>query len=141
MDKYAATISVEIVAANGWSLIVVATMCHFSFSRLVLRTQQVVDGLYGVECIEWDFHKNGVPIAHSSIPKARQFQCFQFAAALTLAADEAGVVVNVVGQMEVVAFIVAGGTNQVNWVEMCTLGKHLDILGVGLVYLARFQYL
>ena len=22
---------------------------------------------------------------------------------------------------------------------MCTLGKHLDILGVGLVYLARFQ--
>ena len=116
-------------------------MCYFSFSRLVLRTQQVVDGLYGVECIKWDFHKNCVPIAHSSIPKARQFQCFQFAAALTLAADEAGVVVNVVGQMEVVAFIVAGGTNQVNWVEMCTLGKHLDILGVGLVYLARFQYL
>ena len=42
---------------------------------LMLITQQVVDGLYWIESAQRNLYKDGVPIAHRTIPQTRQLQC------------------------------------------------------------------
>ena len=52
---------------------------------LMLITQQVVDGLYWIESAQRNLYKDGVPIAHRTIPQTRQLQCLQVLTILTLA--------------------------------------------------------
>ena len=64
---------------------------------LMSLTQQVVDGLDRIESRQGHFHEDGVPVAHGSIPQTGQLQGFELTAILALAADEACVVVDVIG--------------------------------------------
>ena len=106
---------------------------------LMSLTQQVVDGLDRIESRQGHFHEDGVPVAHGSIPQTGQLQGFELTAILALAADEACVVVNVIGQMERVTLIVLRGANQVDGVEVGAAREHLHIRLVALVYLTALE--
>lgn len=41
---------------------------------LMLRTEEVVHCLHGIECFEWNLDEDGVPIAHGAVPKAGEFK-------------------------------------------------------------------
>ena len=45
---------------------------------LMFRSQQIVNSLYRIECFNWNFNKNCIPIAHSTIPQSGKFERFQF---------------------------------------------------------------
>ena len=51
---------------------------------LMLRTEQVVDGLHGVEGLDGHFYKHRVPVAHGAIPQTGQLKSLQLAAVLAL---------------------------------------------------------
>ena len=105
---------------------------------LVLLAQQVVDGLHRIEGAQWHFYEDGIPIAHSTIPKAWQLECFQFLTALRLVRDEASCFIYVIHQVEFIALLVAYGTYQIYWIEVCTLFEHLFLFRVVHVDLRAF---
>ena len=82
------------------------------------RLQQVVHGLYGVECLDGHLDEDGDPVGHGAVPEAGQLQCLQFAAILRLIGDEACVGVHIVSQAEGLAFVVPAAANQINGIEM-----------------------
>ena len=51
----------------------------------MLFTEKVVDSLNGIECPEWHFHKDSVPIAHCTVPKSWQLESLELLAVLALA--------------------------------------------------------
>ena len=59
----------------------------------MLISEQIINGLDGVECAYGHFYEDSAPIAHGSIPQARQLKCLELLAVLTLRADEASIVV------------------------------------------------
>ena len=101
----------------------------------MLISEQIINGLDGVECAYGHFYEDSAPIAHGSIPQARQLKCLELLAVLTLRADEASIVVDMLEEVEAITFIVLGSTNEVNRIEVSTLGKHLHVLLVVLVNL------
>ena len=105
----------------------------------MLLTQQVVNGLDGVERSKRYFDEAGVPVAHGTVPQTRQFKSLQFLAVLRLRRDEASGAVNEVGQVERLALIVFHCTDQVYRVEVGSLCEHLHVFLVVLVYLRRLQ--
>src|SRR5258708_13375680 len=56
--------------------------------RLVLRAQQVVDRLHGVEGGGRDLDEDGVPLRHRAVPQAGALERTELAATARLLADE-----------------------------------------------------
>lgn len=102
----------------------------------MLFSKQVVNCLNGIESSDGHFHEDGVPVAHGTIPETGKLECLQFLAVLALRADEARVLVNEVGELEVVAILVLCGAYKVNGIEVSAVLEHLHILSVVLVDLA-----
>ena len=107
----------------------------------MLLAQQIVHCLDRVERRKRNFHKNGVPVAHGSVPKAGQFESLEFSPVLALRTDEACGAVDIVGQVERLPLVVLHGTHQVDGIKVSTLGEHAHVLLVGLVNLAALKYL
>ena len=105
----------------------------------MLLAEKVVDGLYGIERFEGNFHEDGVPVAHCAVPKSGQLERLQFASVLALVRYEAGLRIYVVGQVEGLAAEVAQAANEVNGVEVRATLEHLLLLGVGHVDLRAFE--
>jgi len=49
----------------------------FELLWLMSWQEEVEDGFDWVKGGSWDFHENGVPLGHGSIPEPRQFERFQ----------------------------------------------------------------
>ena len=96
----------------------------------MLVTQEVVDGFDGVEGFEGHFDEDCRPVAHGAIPKSGQFQCLQLATILGLVGDEASGGVYVAGQVEMGALVVAGGADEIYWIEVSAALEHSHIGGV-----------
>ena len=107
----------------------------------MLIAKQVVDSLYWVEGRERNFHKDGVPVAHRSVPQSRQFKSLELLAVLAFRADEACVVVDMLEEVEAIALIVLCSANEVNGIEVGAVLEHGYILGIISIYLARLQNL
>ena len=107
----------------------------------MLFTEQVIDCLHGVEGAKWNLYEDGVPVAHSTIPQSWQLKGLEFLAVLTLAADEACGLVDILRQVEWLSLVVLDSTHKVNGVEVCSLFEHAHVLLIVLVYLAALKYL
>ena len=108
---------------------------------LMLRTEEVVHCLHGIECFEWNLDEDGVPIAHGAVPKAGEFKGQEFATVVRLFADETGRTVDISWKIELLSFVVAQTANQVDGVEMGTAFEHYSVVGIVLVDLRTFQNL
>ena len=102
---------------------------------LVSGTQEVVHGLDRIEGRGWNFHKDCVPLAHGAVPQAGELEGTQVAAIEGFLADEAGVMVHVVGQMVGLTVGAAQVAHKVHGVEVGGLLHHFFILGFGEVNL------
>ena len=89
-------------------------------SLLMLRTKQVVDSLNRVEGLDRYLNEDCVPIAHGTIPQAWQLERFQLTAILALIRDEAGILVDIVGQVVFLALVILQATNQIDRIEVCS---------------------
>ena len=107
----------------------------------MLLAQEVVDSLNGVEHGERHLDKDGAPIAHSAIPQTGKFEGLERTAVFRLMGNEAGRLVDEVGQVERTALIVADGANQIHGVEVRSLLEHALLLGVVHVDLRTFENL
>ena len=85
----------------------------------MLLAQEVIHGFYGIERAQRNFDKNGVPVAHRTIPQARQLKSLDGYATLRFLADESRVRVNKLPQVKLVSLVVLDITYQVNGVEVC----------------------
>ena len=101
----------------------------------MLRPQQVIDGLHGVEGSEGHFHEDGAPVAHGAVPQTGQLKCLQLLAPFRLGRDEASGLVNEVGEVERLAFVVLHRTDQVHGIEVGALREHLHVFLIVGVYL------
>ena len=111
------------------------TLKGFFVILLVLRTKKVIDCFHRVESVERNLHEYRRPVAHSPVPKARQFKGFELVAILALEGDEACGWINVSGKVVVFALIVANGADKVYGVEMCATFEHgyiVWVLGINL---------
>ncbi len=95
------------------------------------RTEQVVDGLDGVECRGRHFYEYGVPVAHCSVPEARELKGAQFAAAERFLRDKAGGGVYIFAQVVAAAVGVLEVAYEVYGVEVAGALHHLGVLGFG----------
>ena len=107
----------------------------------MLLSKQIIDRLDRIESGERHFHEDRVPIAHSTIPQTGKFKCLKVFSVLALAADKASRLVNIIGQIESVALVVFYCTDQVDRIEMGSLGKHFLVGLIALVNLAAFENL
>ena len=48
----------------------------------MLFAKQVIDGLHGIEGAQGHFNEDGAPVAHGTIPEARQLKSLQFLTSL-----------------------------------------------------------
>lgn len=90
----------------------------------MLLAEEVIDGLHRIERAEGYFHKDGVPVAHGAVPQTGEFESLQVFAILRFVGDKAGIGVYILGQVKLVALVVAYGTNQVYGIEMGSFFKH-----------------
>lgn len=105
----------------------------------MLFSQQVIHRLHRIERAEWYFHEDGVPIAHGTVPKTRQFECFEFLAVLALVGDEACLMIHILREVELIALIVLHSTHEVNRVEMGSILEHLQVFCILCVNLAALK--
>ncbi len=85
---------------------------------LVGGTEEVVDGLHGVEGADGHFNQYGVPVAHRTVPEAGQLKGFDLNTLTALLGNEACGFVNVVGKIEFVALPVFCAYHKINRIEM-----------------------
>ena len=90
----------------------------------MLRAEEIVDRLHGIERAERHFNEDGVPVAHGAIPEAGEFERQQFLAVLGFVGNEAGGGVDEIGQMEFFAVEVAQTTHEIDGIEVRALAKH-----------------
>ena len=96
---------------------------------LMLGFQQVIDGLHRIECRDRDLNEKGVPARHRTVPQSGQLQCLERSTLLRLRGDEACLGIGILQQVELFAFVVFRGADQIHRVEVRT-GRH-DLLFVG----------
>ena len=69
-------------------------------------SQEIEDNLHRVECLKRNLNKKCIPIAHCTIPETWKFKCLEFAALITLRADEAGIFIYILEKVEAFTLIV-----------------------------------
>ena len=94
---------------------------------------------YGVECFYGDFHKEGVPVAHGAVPETGEFQGLKFTAFEALGADESGLRVYVLKEVELAALVIPEAAHKVYGVEVSGVGHCGHGTGIGLIDLDAFQ--
>ena len=119
--------------AAAATLFVMMFVLDATLYSLMLVAEQIVDGLHWVECAERNLYEYGVPVAHRTIPETWQLQGLQVLTVLALARDETGGWIYELRKIEGIALVILGCTDEIYWVEVSTLGKHLHILLVVLV--------
>ena len=92
-------------------------------SVLVGGTEKVEHDLDRIECLQRHFHKEGVPVAHGSVPQPRQFERLQFASLIALGADESGFFIHIFSEIEAVSLVIVQAAHYVDRVEMRRCGK------------------
>ena len=115
--------------------VVVMLVLDATLYGLMLVAEQIVDGLHWVESAQRNLYEYGVPVAHRTIPETWQLQGLQVLTVLALARDETGGWIYELRKIEGIALVILGCANEIYWVEVCTLGKHLHVLLVVLVNL------
>ena len=88
---------------------------------LMLRAEEIVDRLHGIERAERHFNEDSVPVAHGAIPEAGEFECQQFFAVLGFVGNETGGGIDEIGQMEFFAVEVAQTTHEIDGIEVRAL--------------------
>ena len=124
-----------LVLAAAATLAVMMLVPDAALYSLMLVAEQIVHGLHWVECAERNLYEYGVPVAHRTIPKTRQLQGLQVLTVLALARDETGRWIYELRKIEGIALVILGSADEIYWVEVSTLGKHLHILLVVLINL------
>ena len=122
-----------LAAAATLTVLVMMLVLDTALYSLMLVAEQIIHSLHWVECTERNLYEYGVPVAHSTIPETRQLQGLQILTVLALAGDETGRWINKLRKIEGIALVILGSADEIYWVEMSTLGKHLHILLVVLV--------
>ena len=121
--------------AAAATLFVMMFVLDATLYSLMLVAEQIVDGLHWVECVQRNLYEYSIPVAHRTIPETRQLQGLQVLTILALAGDETGRWIYVLRKIEGIALVILGCTDEIYWVEVSTLGKHLHILLVVLINL------
>ena len=103
--------------------------------------KEVVDRLYGVECGGGDFDEDGVPVAHRAVPETGQLEGFEGVAVERFRRYEAGVVVDMLRQVEFTSFGIVKRADEVNRIEMSGMLHHVDILRIAHINLGALEYL
>ena len=106
----------------------------------MLRAEEIVDRLHGIERAEWHFNEDGVPVAHGAIPEAGEFECQQFFAVLGFAGNETGGGIDEIGQMEFFAVEVAQTTHEIDGIEVRALFEERFFARIVHVDLAEAKY-
>ena len=127
--------SVGLVVAAATTLAVVMLVLDAALYSLMLVAEQIIHGLHWVEGAQRNLYEYGVPVAHRTIPETWQLECLEILTVLTLARDETGRWIYELRKIEGIALVILGCTNEIYWVEVSTLGKHLHILLVVLINL------
>ena len=122
-------------AATTLSMLVMMFVLDATLYSLMLVAEQIVHGLHWVEGAERNLYEYGVPVAHRTIPETWQLQGLEILTVLTLARDETGRWIYELRKIEGIALVILGSADEIYWVEVSTLGKHLHILLVVLVNL------
>ena len=122
-----------LAAAATLTVLVMMFVLDATLYSLMLVAEQIVHGLHWVECAQRNLYEYSIPVAHSTIPETRQLQSLQVLTVLALAGDETGRWIYELRKIEGIALVILGSADEIYWVEMSTLGKHLHILLVVLV--------
>ena len=124
-----------LVLAAAATLSVMMLVLDATLHSLMLVAEQIVHGLHWVEGAQRNLYEYGVPVAHRTIPETWQLECLEILTVLALAGYETGRWIHELRKIEGIALVILGCTNEIYWVEVSTLGKHLHILLVVLVNL------
>ena len=81
-------------------------------------TEKVEDDLDGVEGLDGNLDEEGVPVAHGAIPEARKLESLELTALIALGADESGVLIDIVREIELLTAVVAQAADEIDGVEV-----------------------
>ena len=102
-------------------------------------TEKIQNHLDRIEGFKRNFHEEGVPVAHRTVPKSRKLKGFELSALETLRADETGFRIHMLQQIEFAALVVAQAAHEIHGVEMRRVGHRFHCALVLLVDLDTFQ--
>ena len=122
-----------LVLAAAATLAVMMLVLDAALYSLMLVAEQIVHGLHWVEGAQRNLYEYGVPVAHRTIPETWQLECLEVLTVLALAGDETGRWIYELREIEGIALVILGSADEIYWIEVSTLGKHLHILLVVLV--------
>lgn len=103
--------------------------------------KQVVDGLDGIKGRRGNFDKDGVPVAHCTVPKAGELEGAEVASAEGFGRDEASLMVDIVGKIEALAVDILDVAHKIDGIEVGGTLHHRHIFGIVGINLGGFEYL
>ena len=107
----------------------------------MLFAEEVVDGLDRVEGGHGNLDKEGDPVGHGAVPEAGEFLRLDCEGAFGLLADEAGLRVDILTEVEIAAAVVLGAADEVDGVEMGRGLENIFLLRIVVVDLGGFDHL
>ena len=105
-------------------------MVNIDIQLLMLLTQQVIHCLHRVKGRKRNFYKDGIPVAHRTIPQTGKFEGFQVFTVLRFVGDEAGGFIYIFHQVEFMSFIITHSAYEVYRIEVRTLLEHFFLLRI-----------
>ena len=87
------------------------------------RTEQVKNNLYRIECLKRNLYKECVPVAHRTVPEAWKFKSLEFTSLIALRADESGVVILILEEVEALSLIIMQTAYDIYRIEVCSRSK------------------
>jgi hypothetical protein len=104
-------------------------------------TEEVENHLNRVECLERNFHEEGVPLAHGAVPQTWKLKSLEFTALVALRADESGILVNILEEIEALTFLVQQTAYDIDRIEVSGVCKSCTCKHVGSIDLNALKHL
>ena len=82
------------------------------------RSEEVENDLHRVEGCERNLNEESVPVAHRTVPETWKLESLELASLITLRADESGILVNILEEVEALALIVMETAYDIYWIEV-----------------------
>lgn len=73
---------------------------------LMSRSEKIENDFHRVECCKRNFHEEGVPVAHCAVPEAWKLESLELAALVALRADESGILIHILEEVETFSLVV-----------------------------------
>src|SRR5574344_464909 len=107
----------------------------------MFRPEQIKHHFYRIKRLKRDLHEISIPVTHGTVPETRKLQSLQFPALPTLRTDKSGILVHIIQQIELLAFIIMQAAYKIHRIKVSSTRKNIPRTLLRHIYLHALENL